>query len=185
MIVVLGFLAIAATCVLAFLILRRVRRHKAEVDSNRNSMGSASPMIANAGGQSSPLLAGAILAGHPSSIGGHDSHAAARDAPSVHDGASTISRTGSAANEGPFSGADAAIMADAFRKMLRKPDFAARPVSEGDSPDGPDQDDEGIINRELAEEGRDIRSVGSSRGVRVETLSDNGDTQTVQDHGMG
>ncbi|KAF9465709.1 hypothetical protein BDZ94DRAFT_298536 [Collybia nuda] len=39
-------------------------------------------------------------------------------------------------NEGPFSGADAAIMADAFRKMLRKPDFSERPVEEGDGIDG-------------------------------------------------
>lgn len=67
-------------------------------------------------------------------------------------------------------------MADAFRKMLRKPDFANRPVSEGDSPDGPEQGKEELINRELAEEGRDIRSVSSERGVRVETLSDSGDT---------
>jgi hypothetical protein len=84
----------------------------------------------------------------------------------MHDGASTIS-----ANEGPFSGHDAAIMADAFRKMLRKPDFADRPAEEGESPDGPEQAEatEEMINRELAEEGRDIRSVRSERGVRVET----------------
>ncbi|KAF5370984.1 hypothetical protein D9615_010002 [Tricholomella constricta] len=182
-IVVLGFFAIVATCVLAFLIIRRVRRRNADLDSNRNSMGSASPMMANAGNPSSPLLAGAALGGHHAGSihGGHESRGAARDATSVvmHDGASTISRTGSAANnEGPFSGADAAIMADAFRKMLRKPDFAARPVEEGDSPGSPDHEDgkEEMINRELAEEGRDIRSVSSERGVRVETLSDSGDT---------
>lgn len=139
-------------------------------------MGSASPMMANAGQEpGSPLLAGAVIGRHPSSV---------RDAPSLmlHDGASTISRTGSAANnEGPFSGADAAIMADAFRKMLRKPDFAGRPVEEGDSPENPEQKEE-MISRELAEEGRDIRSVRSERGVKVETLSDSGDT--VQDsHG--
>lgn len=100
----------------------------------------------------------------------------------MHDGASTISRTGSAGNEGPFSGADAAIMADAFRKMLRKPDFAARPVDEAEAQDDDAEDKEEMINRELAEEGRDIRSVRSERGVRVETLSDGGDT--VQDgHG--
>ncbi|KAF9465711.1 hypothetical protein BDZ94DRAFT_298437 [Collybia nuda] len=177
-IVVLGFLAIAATCVLIFLIVRRVRRrNREEFDSNRNSMGSASPMMANAGASpGSPLLAGAMIGRQPSSV---------REAPSVviHDGASTVSRTGSAANnEGPFSGADAAIMADAFRKMLRKPDFAERPVDEGgESPDaaeGPEAKEE-MISRELAEEGRDIRSVRSERGVRVETLSDSGDT--VQD----
>lgn len=130
--------------------------------------------MANAGGPSSPLLAGAAIGRHPSSVGGGD--ARPRDAPSVvmHDGASTISRAGSAGNEGPFSGADAAIMANAFRKMLRQPDFAGRPVEEGESPDGPDggEGKEEMINRELAEEGRDIRSVSSERGVRVETAFD-------------
>jgi hypothetical protein len=94
-----------------------------------------------------------------------------RNAPSVviHDGASNTS----AGDSGPFSGADAAIMADAFRKMLRKPDFAERLEEGDDSPDGGDDDDDdnrqGLIGRELAEEGRDIRSVSSERGVRVET----------------
>lgn len=83
-----------------------------------------------------------------------------------HD-ASTVSRAPSS-DQGPFSGADAAIMADAFRKALRKPDFAGQPVEEGDSP--PEEiPDEALINRELAEEGRDIRSVDSSRGVTVES----------------
>jgi len=88
------------------------------------------------------------------------------------DGASTISHTHSAGDSGPFSGADAAIMADAFRKALRKPDFAARPIEEGDSPEAPDERESELISRELAEEGRDIRSVSSSRGVKVETMSD-------------
>jgi len=142
-------------------------------------MGSASPMMGNVGGPSpgSPLLAGAVINRQPSFVAGVGAAQSAQD----HDGASTISRTGSAGNEAPFSGADAAIMADAFRKMLRKPDFADQPVEEGESPDGePSKED--MIGRELAEEGRDIRSVSSERGVRVETLSDGGDT--VQDrHG--
>jgi len=95
------------------------------------------------------------------------------------DGASTISHAHSAGDSGPFSGADAAIMADAFRKALRKPDFAARAIEEGDSPEAQEGRDAELLSRELAEEGRDIRSVSSSRGVRVETLSDGGDT--VQD----
>jgi len=66
-------------------------------------------------------------------------------------------------------------MADAFRKALRKPEFADATVEE---PEGGREDT--LINRELAEEGRDIRSVSSSRGYRVETLSDAGDT--VQHH---
>ena len=92
------------------------------------------------------------------------------------DAASLISHGGSAGEGGPFSGADAAIMADAFRKALRKPDFADNPVEEGDSPGSQQPDNGELINRELAEEGRDIRSVESSRGVQVETLSDTGKT---------
>jgi len=96
------------------------------------------------------------------------------------DAASSISHGGSASEGGPFSGADAAIMADAFRKALRKPDFADNPVEEGDNNGGSQPNNGGLLNRELAEEGRDIRSVESSRGVQVETLSDTG--ETAQDH---
>lgn len=105
--------------------------------------------------------------------------------PDAHDGASTISGSDAAL----FSGADAAVMADAFRAALRKPNFADRPVEEGESPetdptnDGAMHPRHALLDRELAEEGRDIRSVGSSRGVRVETLSDAADdADTVQDH---
>jgi hypothetical protein len=89
---------------------------------------------------------------------------------SPNDGSSMISHAHS--TDTPFSGADAAIMADAFRKALRKPDFAGRPIEEGDSPESQEQKEHRLLSRELAEEGRDIRSVGSSRDVRVETLSD-------------
>lgn len=86
------------------------------------------------------------------------------------DAASTTSEGG-----GPLSGADAAIIADAFRKKLRKPDFAVRSVDEGDSPDTTGEREREaevtgnvVLNRELAEEGRDIRYVSSSKGVKVE-----------------
>ncbi|KAF9447294.1 hypothetical protein P691DRAFT_802619 [Macrolepiota fuliginosa MF-IS2] len=192
-ITVLGFLAVASICILAFLIIRRLRRRgQDEVESNRNSMGSSSPMMANAAQQGSPLLGTASLPPPPHSPVGTGSASAAagvgfaggaamsereRNAPSIvlHDGASTTS----AGDSAPFSGADAAIMADAFRKMLRKPDFAGRLEEGDDSPDGGDDGDDddhrhgptgaGLIGRELAEEGRDIRSVSSERGVRVET----------------
>ncbi|KAF9267285.1 hypothetical protein L218DRAFT_855810 [Marasmius fiardii PR-910] len=187
-IVILGFVAIATTCVLIFFIMRRLRRQR-ELNSNRNSMGSSSPMMAHANNEpQSPLLASHMdHRDHQSSVGhgnttavgaaGAAAGAGLNRAPSLvsPDGASTISRAGSAGEGGPFSGADAAIMADAFRKALRKPDFAGRPVEEGESPENPEAKSE-LLNRELAEEGRDIRSVSSSRGVRVETLSDSGDT---------
>ncbi|KAF4577228.1 hypothetical protein EYR36_005215 [Pleurotus pulmonarius] len=168
-IVILGFLAIAATCILVFLIIRRMRRRNSEFGSNRNSMGSASPMIEHpAGNPQSPLLAGGV-ARQTSSVG--------QRAPSIvsPDGASEVSRANSA-DQGPFSGADAAIMAQAFRTALRKPDFADQPVEEGE-PEAPQRD---VLSRELAEEGRDLRSVSSSRGVKVETLSDQ--EGTIHDH---
>lgn len=87
------------------------------------------------------------------------------------DGASTVSRADSAG--GPFSAIDAAAMAAAFRNVMRKPDFADRPMEEGEVVGEKETD---VLNRELAEEGRDIRSVSSSRGVKVETLSEAGDT---------
>jgi len=170
---------------LFFLIMRRMRARRA-AEANRTSIGSDSPMMAHVGGTGgpqSPLLgegafaAAGAGAGAASSIH-HD------NAPSVapDDGASTISRAHSTGEAVPFSGADAAIMADAFRKALRKPDFAGRPVEEGDSPDTNNAGNSELLNRELAEEGRDIRSVSSSRGVRVETLSDAGDTTQDNPH---
>ncbi|EPQ54761.1 hypothetical protein GLOTRDRAFT_139265 [Gloeophyllum trabeum ATCC 11539] len=189
-IVVLGFLALVASGILIFLIMRRMRARRA--NANRTSMGSESPMMANVGGMGgpqSPLLGEAGLA-----AAGMGAGAAAGAASSIHhehppsvapdDGASTISQAHSASEPVPFSGADAAIMADAFRKALRKPDFAGRPVEEGESPEannGSGRNSE-LLNRELAEEGRDIRSVSSSRGVRVETLSDAGDTAQDNPH---
>lgn len=110
-------------------------------NSDRNSMGSSSPMMTNTTQQGSPLLHGE--APQPSS---YFPAAPASDVPGttmvklrnkassiVADGESTTS----AGDTGPFSGADAAIMADAFRKMLRKPDFAR-----DDSRDGINDDDE-------------------------------------------
>jgi hypothetical protein len=62
-------------------------------------------------------------------------------------------------------------MADAFRKALRKPDFADRPQEEGESPEtnGANETEEHLLSRELAEEGRNIRSVSSEKGVKVVT----------------
>ncbi len=78
-----------------------------------------------------------------------------------HDGASAYS-------DGPFSGADAAVMAEAFRTTLRQPDFIGRPVEEGESPEATAERRENeLLTQRLAEEGRDLRSVSSSRGVRV------------------
>ncbi|EMD39817.1 hypothetical protein CERSUDRAFT_112080 [Gelatoporia subvermispora B] len=181
-IVVLGFFALVATGILAFFISRRLRNRRNSMLSHRGSMGSSTPMMAAAApqGPQSPLLGGAALGAAAGAAAGAHRPASA----DAHDGASTVSGSEAA----PFSGADAAIMADAFRAALRKPDFASRPVEEGESPDdngvGPSQNPDRLLNQELAEEGRDIRSVSSSRGVRVETLSDaeDDDNETAQDY---
>ena len=135
-------------------------------------MGSASPMMP----REQPEMAQRYDAGSPLLPPPPHSAGVVGATSTTHDAASTISDSG-----GPFSGADAAIMADAFRKMLRKPDFAEGTVPEGDSPgaDGAEEEDVAaaaaastsniVLSRELAEEGRDIRSVASSRGVKVET----------------
>jgi len=135
-------------------------------------------MMANIN-RSSPIPSGAGLT-VASAAGGatSDHHYYRASSVLLPDGTSSISHGGS--EGGPFSGADAAIMADAFRKALRKPDFKGSPVEEGDSPDSQQADTGELMSRELAEEGRDIRSVESSRGVQVETLSDTG--ETAQDH---
>jgi len=156
-IVVLGFFAILALGILGFLLVRRARRNRSLRSSRRGSIGSASPMITGgAGAPQSPMME-QTTAPRPASL-------------SPNDGSSMTSHAHS--TETPFSGADAAIMADAFRKALRKPDFVGRTIEEGDSPDAQEQKEHLLLSRELAEEGRDIRSVGSSRDVRVETLTD-------------
>jgi hypothetical protein len=168
-IVILGFLAIAASCIVVFFIFRRIRRRR-DMDSNRNSMGSASPMIARDNQDMVQIVDSPPLPPHtgiPTTATGVSPSIVTRNLPA--DAASTTSESG-----GPLSGADAAIIADAFRKMLRKPDFAGPAVAEGDSPDTTaEREAEAagnvVLNRELAEEGRDIRSVSSSRGVKVES----------------
>lgn len=185
-IVVLGVLAIVAAVLLAWLFMRRVRRRREQ--EARHSTSSGTPMLAGAAGvggandePKSPLttedphekthLAPSSAAAMGGAAGGAyvgDKHG---------DGASTISRAHS--ESAPFSGADAAIMADAFRKALRKPDFAGGlgHPEEGDTPESAKERHEAeLLSRELAEEGRDIRSVASSRNVRVDHARDDGST---------
>jgi hypothetical protein len=175
-IVILGVLAIVAGGVAAWLILRRLRQRRAP--SPRTSTNSGTPMLDphTAGGDvHAPLMAEAAGAG----AGAGMLAAAAAHKNDKGDGASTISHAHSEA--APFSGADAAIMADAFRKALRKPGQ----FTDGDTPDSAkDRREAELLNAELATEGRDLRSVGSSRDVRVQSASDAGhdDRSTVEEH---
>ncbi|KLO17274.1 hypothetical protein SCHPADRAFT_821630 [Schizopora paradoxa] len=180
-ITILGFFALLAFAMLVFLVCNRARKDRENHPTRRGSTGSQSPIMTKdvGGGDllSSPPAKEAALGAGIGAAGAYSASEKDRAHSFVSpDGASTHSDT-------PFSGADAAVMAEAFRKALRKPDFAAQPVEEGESPSG-DGDQPELLNRELAEEGRDLRSVGSSRGVRVETLSPDeheGDPPTEHD----
>jgi len=160
LIVILGVISIISILTLIFVLLRGARRSRS--NSRRHSIGSESPMIVQPGGATSPVTANVTGAGVPLSP-------PVRNAPSIRYNDSIVSRTNSAA-EGVITGTDAAIMADAFRKALRKPDFADRPHEEGESPETNAEANERealLLNRELAEEGHNIRSVSSEKGVKV------------------
>jgi hypothetical protein len=177
-IVVLGFLALVAGGIATWLLMRRMRQRRAANSSNRTSTNSGTPMLpGGAGGDvQTPLMGeagmGAVGAGAAAAVAAHHHKSvepAAEGAGTLDktDGASTISRAHSDAV--PFSGADAAIMADAFRKALRKPEFAGGQLEEGDTPDSQkEQRQNELLGRELAEEGQNLRAVSSSRDVRVQ-----------------
>jgi hypothetical protein len=107
-------------------------------------------------------------------------------------GAASSSRAGSTHTkdtDAPFSGADAAILAAAFRDTLRNPDSVSRPLEEGESPDKEADSEEErqlFLHQQLKEAGKDLRSVASSRGVKVQQEGegpDNGSLSTI--HGRG
>ncbi|KAG8852788.1 hypothetical protein FRB91_005920 [Serendipita sp. 411] len=157
LIVILGLISIVSILTLFFVVLRGARRKRSL--QKRNSIGSESPMIQAPGAPLSPAAG---------SLTGIAASPPVRHAPSIRytDVNSVGSRANSAA-EGVITGSDAAIISDAFRKALRKPDFADRPQEEGESPEQNGETEGLLMDRELAEEGKNIRSVASERGVRV------------------
>ena len=159
LVVVLGVVTLTSILSLVFVVQRYLRR-KQHRDDRRNSMGSESPMMATATADpSSPT--------HESSYAGHQTvlPALVRSPPSIqHDKVSVHSK------DPMISTNEAAYMADAFRKALRRPDFADRPQEEGESPEtNAVQTEERLLQSELAVEGQNIRSVSSERGVKVVT----------------
>ncbi|KAG8910397.1 hypothetical protein FRC00_008274 [Tulasnella sp. 408] len=213
LLVILGFLAFLSMAGLGYVLIRNWRRKHRR--GSGFSVDSASPMMVQAApaddmaqspvspatlqspdhfAKSGPLAAaGAMMGAAASAPGGTRNN-------SIHyDGASTRS----VSDAGLFSGQDAAVMADAFRRALRKPDFADRPLEEGESPDtntngvkntpssgaaqpspsklpaaatgspaAPVHREPDVISRELAEEGRDLRSVSSVKGYTVQSLEE-------------
>lgn len=94
----------------------------------------------------------------------------------TNDGASIMSGSDNTSTApGMLSGADAMIVADAFRQAMRNPDLSGRPVEEDESP--PEEkatnpvNEKVLISEELKREGRDIRTVPSARDVRVQGTS--------------
>ena len=165
LIVVLGVISIVSILTLVFVLLRGARRKRAL--DRRMSMGSESPMMQAPGGPVSPAAASTSVS-HAGVIG---IPPPVRNAPSIRyndDSINSRANSGSANAEGAITGSDAAIMADAFRKALRKPDFA-QTHEEGESPEtqGTGETEGLLLNRELAEEGQNIRSVSSERGVHI------------------
>jgi hypothetical protein len=161
LIVVLGVVTLTSILSLVFVLQRHLRR-KQQREDRRNSMGSESPMMATAD-PSSPITHESSYAGHPSVL-----PALTRSPPSIRpDGASVHSKITA---DPMISTNEAAYMAEAFRNALRKPDFTDRPQEEGESPESNAvKTEEQLLKTELAGEGRDIRSVGSERGVKVVT----------------
>ncbi|KAH7100385.1 hypothetical protein BKA62DRAFT_801193, partial [Auriculariales sp. MPI-PUGE-AT-0066] len=170
LLVVLGVFALIGALFVSFFMCREYRRRQSRNSSlRRESLGSEAPMMAAIGtntAPTSPTQGPRAVASYPRSYRGH-----------AADASSTTSHTHSAIGETtPFTVTDAAFVADAFRNAMRKPDFKDRPLEEGESPDALPETSkpapDAVLSRELAEEGRDIRSVHSVRGVKVESLLD-------------
>ncbi|CAE7202656.1 unnamed protein product [Rhizoctonia solani] len=160
LLVILGALALAALMLLGWLSARNLRTRQ----RRRQSTGSSTPIMGTANQATQPESSTSPIENPPASIGRPVSIRRGGSLINANDGAST--RSG---ETGPISGQDAAILAGAFRAMMRKPDFANRPDEEGESPEEKNARE---LKEQLAEEGRDIQSVRSERGVRVHTAED-------------
>jgi len=195
LLVIFGTLALVFVLLAIWLGLRRYRRRGARSPkrggSARESMGSHTPMMAEVaptGHGDEPASPGGVSSsqGHHSLIPpGALAVAAATGATSSSRAASTHTKD----TDAPFSGADAAIMAAAFRDTLRKPDFTSPALEEGESPDkehDSEEEREAFLQRQFKEEGRDLRSVASVRGVKVQREGDAGDGASLSTiHGQG
>ncbi|CAE6361956.1 unnamed protein product [Rhizoctonia solani] len=165
LLVILGVLALAALMLLAWFSARNLRTRQ----RRRQSTGSSTPIMGIPAAQTQPESTTSPIEHPPASIVGRPvsiRRGGSLVNANANDGAST--RSG---ETGPISGQDAAIMASAFRAMLRKPDFANRPEEEDESPEERNARD---MKEQLAEEGRDIQSVRSERGVRVHNTAEDG-----------
>ena len=77
----------------------------------------------------------------------------------------------------PISASDAALLSDAFRKVLRKPDW--KPEDEEDDDTNLSQEErlrrkeaKELMKKELAEEGTDLQNISSHTKVEIHNISD-------------
>ncbi|KAM0790537.1 hypothetical protein ACM66B_003406 [Microbotryomycetes sp. NB124-2] len=192
-IVVLGVLALLTAAILAYLCIRRIRRrrHRREVEglsdedlasgadsrepmmAQRSRGGAGASTMTAAASGAAGATTGTVAAAAAAAAGGHrtrESDASSKPPPSSLAG-----------SDGPITTSDAAFMAEAFRKALRKPEFGrddsvegspdSTPTAEGvqpvlsSSPESTTAPAERrpsggeIINNELRSEGRSMRTV--------------------------
>ncbi|KAJ7119866.1 hypothetical protein C8R44DRAFT_878253 [Mycena epipterygia] len=156
--IVIGIVAVVAICGGLLFIVLYIRGDRR---NDRSPLPSDSPSMAQAVVTPVPVVGAAGLVRDTSVA----SHAQRTISPAQRTTSpdSTTSRT----DARPFSASDAEIMAGAFRSALRQP---GRPLEEEETSGSPEQ--EALLRRELGDEGTDLRSVESARGVRVESSSE-------------
>ncbi|KAJ7505820.1 hypothetical protein B0H11DRAFT_359931 [Mycena galericulata] len=201
-VIVLGIVAVLALCGCMLFAIYYIRERDARQDQDRDRhhhipVRESSPGLDMAEAAGGATIAGGALAlgrdtsgtsqghGRPSTQGPQRTTSPAQRTISPD---STISRT----EPVPFSGADAAVMAAAFRTGLRSPGRRLSSSSEVDedegegtvdgggasrtrSPDG-ERERERLLRRDLGDEGTDIRSVESARTPLVESSEGHGTT---------
>lgn len=124
---VLGFLALVAFAIGAYVCMVCARRRRErDTDENSSGRGSEQPMMSGVhggggGGGGGGVAEAALMGGVAGTGGAVAANRGARDSDGTSRGGPT-SDGGSDAG-GPITHTDAAIMAEAFRKALRKPEF--------------------------------------------------------------
>ncbi|KAJ7166338.1 hypothetical protein C8R43DRAFT_191236 [Mycena crocata] len=171
-VIVLGIVAAVAIIACMLFTISYIRKRD-RLENGRHPIRSSSPDM-----EEQPVAPVPVVAGRASSVASrghvHDSQRALSPAQR------TVSPD-SAHEPKPFSGTDAAIMAHAFRSALRssgrpleEEERSAVSTSRAQSPEHGrvEAEQEALLMRQLGDEGTGIRSVGSARGVRVESSSD-------------
>ncbi|ORY88503.1 hypothetical protein BCR35DRAFT_351010 [Leucosporidium creatinivorum] len=118
-IVVLGFLALVSAAIGAYVCMVCARRRRErDADGASSGRGSEQPMMSGVNGGGAGAAEAALMGGGAGAVAG-GAGGRARDS----DGASRGPTSDGGSDAGPITHTDAAIMAEAFRKALRKPEF--------------------------------------------------------------